>query len=70
MTKGIRAIVFVFVPIYVEVARTRAPKPAVIVSPQNGQSTRRKMGNMEQNAREDLRGQHRANQSWPDNPPF
>jgi hypothetical protein len=68
--KGIRAIVFVFVPIYVEVARTRVPKSAVIVSSQNGRSNRRKMSNMEQNAREDLRGLHQENQRRLDDPPF
>jgi hypothetical protein len=29
--KRIKTIVFVFVPIYIEIARTRVPKPAVVV---------------------------------------
>ena len=33
--KRIKTIVFVFVPIYIEIARTRVPKPAVVVSSQD-----------------------------------
>jgi hypothetical protein len=33
--KRIKTIVFLFVPIYIEIARTRAPKPAVVGSLQD-----------------------------------
>jgi hypothetical protein len=33
--KRIKTIVFVFVPVYIEIARTRAPKPALVVSSQD-----------------------------------
>jgi len=33
--KRIKTIVFVFVPICIEIARTRVPKPAVVVSSQD-----------------------------------
>jgi hypothetical protein len=33
--KRIKTIVFVFVPIYIEIARIRVPKPAVVVSSQD-----------------------------------
>jgi hypothetical protein len=33
--KRIKTIVFVFVPIYIEIARTRMSKPAVVVSSQD-----------------------------------
>jgi hypothetical protein len=36
--RRISATVFVFVPIYVEVAPTHAPEPAVVVSSQDRQS--------------------------------
>ena len=33
--KRIKTIVFVFVPVYIAIARTRVPKPAVVVSSQD-----------------------------------
>jgi len=36
--KAIKTIVFVFVPVYIEIARTRMPKPAVLVSSQDWHS--------------------------------
>jgi hypothetical protein len=33
--KKIKTIVFVFVPVYIEIARTRVPKPVVVVSSQD-----------------------------------
>ena len=33
--KRVKTIVFVFVPIYIEIARIRVPKPAVVVSSQD-----------------------------------
>jgi len=33
--KRIKTIVFVFFPIFIEIARTRVPKPAVVVSSQD-----------------------------------
>jgi len=35
MMKRIKTIVFVFVPIYIEIARTRMPKSAMVVSSQD-----------------------------------
>jgi len=33
--KRIKTIVFVFVPVYIEITRTRVPRPAVVVSSQD-----------------------------------
>ena len=33
--KRIKTMVFLFVPIYIEIGRTRVPKPAVVVSSQD-----------------------------------
>jgi hypothetical protein len=68
--KGIRTIVFVFVPIYVEITRARAQKQAAVVSSRAQQWAPEQSSDMNGDTRQGLRGWRRANQSPTNDPPF
>jgi len=68
--RAVRTIVFVFVPIYLEIVRIRTPDQAVVVSSRDRPKRWEEQSETGEKVRKNLRRWRRANRSRFDEPPF